>query len=72
MSHTFASQQIEKKKVFQVNLSYKKFQKAFSTNHNFLELFQNKNLVQTENTSFSSLFENSWNGKYSASLGLFF
>lgn len=41
MLHTFASQQIEKK-VFQVNLSYNKFQKAFSTVLNFLELFQNK------------------------------
>lgn len=60
------------KKVFQVDLFYEKFQKAFSIGLKFLELFQNKNLLQTENTSFSSLFESSWNGKYSVNFGLFF
>lgn len=41
-----------------------KFWKAFSVDIDFLYLFQNKNLDQTEDTLFGSLFENNWNGKY--------
>lgn len=66
--HTFARQQFEKNYftlIFPI-----RFWKAFSVDLNFLYLLKNKNLEQTEDTLFASLFENNWNGKYSKCLRL--